>query len=52
MSNTPHKVAAVLTMFVAALILAVVFANAAPHFSGVARDTALAAAPSVADIDW
>jgi hypothetical protein len=52
MATTTHKVAAVLIMAVAALIVAAAFASAAPHFSGVAGGTAPAAAPSVADIDW
>jgi hypothetical protein len=52
MATTTHKVAAVLIMAVAALILTAVFASAAPRISGVAGDTSPAAAPSVADIDW
>ena len=48
MATTTHKVAAVLSTAVAALILAAVFASAAPHFSGATTS----AAPSVADIDW
>jgi hypothetical protein len=52
MATTTHKVAAVLVMAVAALVLAAaMFANAAPHFFGGAGDTT-SAAPSVADIDW
>ena len=47
MSTTTHKVGAVLTMIVAALILAAVSANAA-----VAGVTTQTKAPSIADIDW
>ncbi len=52
MATTTHKVAAVLSMAVPALILAAVFTNAAPHFSRVAGVATPSMAPSVADIDW
>jgi hypothetical protein len=52
MSTTTHKVAAVLSMAFAGLILAAVFASAAHHSYRVASGTTPTKAPSIADIDW